>query len=142
MRSELRRFFTRPICHETQRQHQCRCKIGSSAACANLVEQNVAVPQHEEVTIDVDELSDLVEQVARRSTVIHSDGAREGVAAAAEGELDLRERFRFRLGRGAAERAGVAAEAAEAVEEREQQRDRHDGNTIRKKRYFTLRERA
>ena len=123
MRSELRRFFTRPICHETQRQHQCRCKIGSSAACANLVEQNVAVPQHEEVTIDVDELSDLVEQVARRSTVIHSDGAREGVAAAAEGELDRAQR-RARQRVCAAE-AGVAAEAAEAVEEGDQQRDRH-----------------
>eukprot|EP00964_Phaeocystis_antarctica_P144855 scaffold110740_cov67-Phaeocystis_antarctica.AAC.5 len=99
---------------------------GSSAACANLVEQNVAVPQYEEVTIDVDEVSDLVEQVARRSTVIHSDGAREGVAAAAEGELDrAQDRAQRRVNYTA--EAGVAAEAAEAVEEGDQQRDRHGG---------------
>ena len=69
----------------------------------HLIEQGTALPQHEKVGLDADEIGDLGEQAAGRLARVQREAARERVAAAAEGELD-RGRV-VRRGRGAAEAA-------------------------------------
>ena len=92
----------------------------------NLVDQATfrkTLPQHEEVALDADEIGDLLEQVARRLVALQRcDGARESVAAAAEGEFDrARVRGRPRRARRLRQAAdgGADRHAAEAEEEGE-----------------------
>lgn len=131
MRSELRRFLTRPSCREPHRQHQWGAQVAMMVRVRpNLVDQATfrkTLPQHEEVALDADETGDLLEQVARRLVALQRcDGARESVAAAAEGEFD-RARVRPRRARRLRQAAdgGADRHAAEAEEEGEHREREH-----------------
>ena len=77
MRSELRRFLTRPSCRDQQRQDQCegaqisvavqrqeiskKSRVNLKRVEEHLIEQGTALPQHEKVGLDADEIGDLFE---------------------------------------------------------------------------------